>query len=115
MRWATVIENVLKIRKAPTNRAMNGKASREVVREAEVVADVLGVLGGLLGTGAHVHARGERAAQLVLELLRGDAGLGGDLDLIEARPLAEHALGLGEDEVEDRGAAERAQPGDLRR
>ena len=31
-RWATVIENVLKIRKAPTSTAMNANASRPVVR-----------------------------------------------------------------------------------
>ena len=32
MRWATVIEKVLKIRKAPTNSAMKANASRKVFR-----------------------------------------------------------------------------------
>ena len=33
VRWATVIENVLKIRKAPTNTEMPAKTSRKVVRK----------------------------------------------------------------------------------
>ena len=33
MRWATVIEKVLKMRKAPTNSAMKANASRKVFRK----------------------------------------------------------------------------------
>ena len=92
-----------------------GEREQEGLQEPEVVADVLGLLVRLLLAGAHVDRRAERARQLRLELLGRDAGLGGDLDLVEAVALAEHPLGLGQHEVEHRGAAERAQAGDLGR
>ena len=51
VRWATVIENVLKIRKAPTKTEMPGEDEQERGQEAEAVLDVGRLLRGVLGAG----------------------------------------------------------------
>ena len=51
VRWATVIENVLKIRKAPTKTEMPAKTSRKVVRKPKPSLMSAGLLGGVLGPG----------------------------------------------------------------
>ena len=56
MRWATVIEKVLKIRKAPTNSAMKANASSAVFRKPRLSRMSLDCLVGLLAAGAHVDA-----------------------------------------------------------
>ena len=50
-RWATVIEKVLKIRKAPTKRATKAKTSSDDPQEAEVVADLVRVAIGVFLRG----------------------------------------------------------------
>ena len=48
VRWATVIENVLKMMNAPTNSDDVGEDQQERAQEAEVAFEVGGLLGGLL-------------------------------------------------------------------
>ena len=115
MRWATVIEKVLKIRKAPTNSEMPANASRNVFRNPRLSWMSLDSLSACSWPVRTSTVGPSVRAQLGLELLGRHAGLGGDLDLVEAVALAEHPLGLGQHEVEHRRAAERAQAGDLRR
>jgi hypothetical protein len=68
MRWATVIENGVEDQEGAHEQRDEGEREQEGLQEAEVVADVLGLLVRLLLTGAHVDRRAERARQLRLEL-----------------------------------------------
>ena len=50
-RWATVIEKVLKIRKAPTKSGDEGEDEQQRLQEAEVVADFVGAAVGAFFPG----------------------------------------------------------------
>ena len=117
MRWATVIEKVLKMMKAPTNSAMPANASSEGLQEAEVVADVLGLLGGLLLAGAHVDRRGRaRARSCVLSCCgRRRPGLAATWISSKPSPLPSIRWASGSMRSSDRRAAERVEAGDLGR
>ncbi len=63
-------------------------------------------MAGLFGAGAHVHRARQDGAQPVAQVAGRDAGLAGDVDLVEGAPLADDALGLGQGEDRDARAAE---------
>jgi hypothetical protein len=83
-----------------------GEDEQERAQEAEVFFQVGGVLFGLLGTGADVDGARQRGTDPRAQLFVGDAGRGGDVDLVEAAGLADDTLGLREREQRDAGAAE---------
>ena len=56
VRWATVIENVLKIVNAPDEERDPGEDQERDLEEAEVVLDVVGLLLRVLLAGAHLDA-----------------------------------------------------------
>ena len=107
-RWATMIENVLKMTNDPTNSAMNAKTSRKVPKKLSAWWTRLLSLGGDRLAADHLEpgvmdGRLDPAHQLVLR----DAGRGLDVDLVDLAGLAEHPLGGRRVERGD-GRAERA-------
>ena len=73
VRWATVIEKVLKMMNAPTTSGDVGEDQQERAQEAQVAFQVGGVLRRLLSAGAHVDGARQHGADAVAQLARGDA------------------------------------------
>ena len=105
-RWATVIEKVLKIRKAPTKTAMIGEDEQERLQEAEVVADFGGGAIGVFLRRLDPHRFRHLRLDAALQHGRRDAVGGGDRDLVEATNLVGDPLGDGQGDLGDAGAAE---------
>ena len=117
VRWATVIENVLKIRNAPTNTEMPAKTSRKVVRKLKPSLMSADCSRGVLGAGLRLRVLRQDGVDPGGELIRGDALRRLDLDLVELALLAGDRLGLREREEREARATERhagAEPADSR-
>ena len=117
MRWASVIDRVLKITNAPTPNAMNPKPSRKHLDELGVVLGGLGIGVGLLLTGLDLRGGRHHGSQVTHDVLRGDALASGDEDRVELAALAQQRLRGGHVEDGDRRAADRvdrAVAGDAR-
>ena len=108
VRWATVIENVLKIRKAPTKTATPAKTRRAVERKPKPSwmspASSAAVCSPVRTS---TRSPGQRRRDRRRELARLDPVGGGDVDLVHLALLAGQALGLLERELDQAGAAER--------
>ena len=105
-RWATVIEKVLKIRKAPTKRAMKAKTSRKVWKKprlSRISSELRSAFSWAVSTRAEPGICGGDPA---FERGRRDAAFGGDRDLVEAAPLVGDRLRDRQRHLGDAGAAE---------
>ncbi len=93
-RWATVIENVLKMMNAPTKTAITPNASRAGVEEAvDLVVDVTRGVGRVLDAGLDLDPRrADGRSHPVGELLLRDAADRRDADLAQLTLLAEPLL-----------------------
>ena len=105
-RWATVIENVLKIRKAPTSTAMNANASRPVVRNERPWRMSSPSLSASSAAVRDLRGRRQDRGDLALERVGRDAGLAGDVGEVDLARLLEQLLRGLEVEDHDRRPAE---------
>ena len=106
IRWATVIEKVLKITKAPTISAREAKTSRKICRKLRLSRISFGAAVGVLLARSRPGPRAASPARSALQLVGDDAGVGGDRDLVEAADIVGDPLRLGQGELGDAGAAE---------
>ena len=114
VRWATVIEKVLKIRNAATNSATPAKISRAVLRKpmnSPMSSCWDWTFSAPVSTSSVVRQRG---LQVRREALGSRALVGGDRDLIELALLAGDPLRLGQREHGERCAAERVDVAERR-
>ena len=96
MRWATVIANVLKIRKLPTSSATPPDDEQHDAEERQVVLDVLRLALGRLRPRLDEVARRQRGVDAARQLARRDAVVGLDGDAVEAVLLLHQPLCLGQ-------------------
>ena len=117
VRWATVIENVLKIRKAPTNTEIPANDEQRVVRKREAVLDVGASSSAACCSPVFARTSAGSAALIRSRSSSGVDPLGGlDVDLVVAL-LAGDPLDLVHREDGEARAAERhpgAEPADPR-
>ena len=92
VRCAIVIESELTITKAPTKSAISAEREQEVAEERDELVRVLGILRGLRVAGPDLGPGRQDRLDLLQELLRRDARLGGDPDLVELALLVEEPL-----------------------
>ena len=115
MRWAIVIEKVLKMMKAPTNSEIPAKTSSAVLRKPRSSLISSDWRARLLLARAHDRLAPDRGAQRRAPAASGDVpGAGGDLDRREAPGHAEQALGDGQLDLDERRAAERVDAAERR-
>jgi len=107
MRWATVIENVLKIRNEPTSSAMKPMISSRTFRKESDLAVSLDCRCGRLLRGLNLHGYRHDLADARRQGGGVDALGGGYGDLVELPALVGQPLGLGQRELGDSGAPER--------
>ena len=92
VRWATMIENVLKIMNTPTNSAIAANTEQEVVEVLQTFLIVALVsFGSSLPVCTTVYA-GRAGLDVVAQLVAGDTAVGLDVDDGELAGLAEHHL-----------------------
>jgi hypothetical protein len=110
-----VIEKVLKMMNAPTNREIPAKASRAVFRKPRSSPDPLGLARRPPGARVDVERALGTAARTARAISPGDRARARPAALSSSkRPsLPVHPLGLGQGELGHRGAAERVHAGDL--
>ena len=109
-RWATVIENVLKIRNAPTSTAMNANASRPVVRNQSPSRMSSPALSASCAAVRTCAVGGRIEATWRWSVGVGHARLGRDEREVDLVALVEQRLRRGEVEHDDRRAAEPGRP-----
>ena len=108
MRWATVIEKVLKMTNAPTSTAAPAKASRAGVKNAvDRVRDLVGLLLGRLGAGLHLDEVRQRRRDAGAQLRRRHARVAVDRDRGRLADAVVPVLGVGERGRDDGRAADR--------
>ena len=93
VRCPTMMENVLRMVKPPTNSAMNANTSSAVLREAQCLADGAGRLVDDGLTGHHLFASGQDARDGALHRRLVGARLRHDVDGVELAHLTQQRLG----------------------
>ena len=114
VRWATVIEKVLKIRNAATNRATPAKISSAVFRKpmnSPMSSRWDWTFWAPVSTS---RSSGSAAFRFAARCSGVTPGVGGDRDLVELALLAGQPLRLGQGEHRDRRAAERVDVAERR-
>ena len=106
VRWATVIENVLKIWKAPTNSDTPANTSSAIRRKLRLLLDVARLALGRLVAGLDQHLVGHDLRDPVAQLLGRHAVGRGHGDLVELALAVGDPLRLGQQHLGDAGAAE---------
>ena len=115
VRWATVIEKVLKIRKAATNSATPANISSAVVRKP-MNSPMSSCWDWVFSSPVSAcHVLRQRRPRFADEVVRRDALLGGDRDLVELALLAGDPLRLGQGQHAEARAAERVDLAERRR